>query len=185
MKMKIRLCAIAAVLALAACTSSQQKSAQEEASAAPQQAQDGLIAASVKAKLATIDVDSATAVHVDVARGHVTLSGEVRSASQRADFENASRSINGVTGVTDNTKVNSKLRGARETLGDAALATKVVAALAAQTGVNAASVKVAAHDGTVTLTGAAPSAAIKTTMIETARKTGGVRVVVDRIAIKP
>lgn len=185
MKSEIRLGVLAAVLALAACTSSQQKSAQDEASAAPQQAQDGLIAASVKAKLATIDLDSATAVHVDVARGNVTLSGEVRDRTQRADFENAARSVSGVNGVSDYTKVNPKLRGARESLGDAALAAKVVGALAAQTGVNAAGVKVAAHDGTLTLTGTAPSPAIKTTMLESARKTEGVRVVIDRIEIKP
>ena len=79
----IRICAIAGVLALAACTSSQQKSAQDAASAAPQQASDAILAASVKARLATIDVDSATSVRVEASHGNITLSGDVRSADQR------------------------------------------------------------------------------------------------------
>jgi len=181
----IRFVLIASILALAACTSGQQKQAADAASAAPQQAADAVLAASVKTKLAAIDVDSATSVHIDVAHGNVTLSGDVRDPAQRAVFENAARSVNGVTGVTDNTKINPKLRGARESLGDAALVTKVMGAVAAQTGVNAFGVKAASRDGTVTLYGEVPTQAIKATMLETARKVNGVTSIIDKISIKP
>lgn len=180
----IRITLVAGLLALTACSSSQQKQAQDAASAAPQQASDAVLAASVKTKLAAIDVDSATSVHVDVTNGNVTLRGEVRNPAQRGDFENAARSVGGVNGVTDNTRVNPKLRGARESLGDAALLTKVMGALAAQTGVNAFGVKGVARDGTVTLYGHVSTQAIKTTMLETARKINGVTSIIDKITIK-
>ncbi|MFN2528686.1 MAG: BON domain-containing protein [Candidatus Baltobacteraceae bacterium] len=181
---RIRVAFIASLLALAACTSTQQKQAQDAASAAPQQAADAVLAASVKTKLAAIDVDSATSVHVEVANGNVTLSGDVRNPAQRGVFENAARSVGGVTGVTDNTKINPKLRGARESLGDAALLTKVMGALTAQTGVNAFGVKGVSRDGTVTLYGHVSTQAIKTTMLETARKVNGVTSIIDKITIK-
>ena len=168
---------------LAACSSNAQKSAQDLASAAPQQAQDALIAGSVHAKMVAIDVD-ATAVHVEVDRGHVTLTGEARNDAQRSAFENAARSVGGVTGVTDRVRVNPKLRGARESVGDAALVTRVMGALAAQTGINAFSIKASAHDGALTLTGTVKSQATKAAMLDAARHVNGVRVVTDRIEVR-
>ncbi|GAC1390517.1 MAG: hypothetical protein NVSMB31_07580 [Vulcanimicrobiaceae bacterium] len=179
-----RLVCVVGLMMTAACTSAQQKSAQEVASAAPAQAQDALIAGSVKAKLATVDVDSTTAIHVDVQSGHVTLSGEARDDGKRRAFAQAAQSVNGVTGVTDNLKINAKLRGARESLGDAALATRVMGALAAQAGVNALTVKATAHDGAVVLTGTAPTQAIKSTLLETARNVNGVASLTDHVTLK-
>lgn len=178
-----RLVAGMLVLLLAACGSNAQKSAQDLASAAPQTAQDALIAGSVHAKMVAVDVD-ATAVHVDVDRGHVTLTGEARNDAQRSAFESAARSVNGVTGVTDRLRVNPKLRGARESLGDASLVTRVMGAIAAQTGINAINIKASAHDGAVTLTGTVTSQATKTSMLDAARHTNGVRTVTDRIEVR-
>ena len=178
-----RVAAVVLAGLLAACNSGAQKSAQDLASAAPQQAQDALIAGSVHAKMVAIDVD-ATAVHVDVDHGHVTLTGEARTDAQRSAFESAARSVNGVTGVTDRVRLNSKLRGARESFGDAALVTRVMGAIAAQTGINAVSIKASAHDGAVTLTGTVKSQATKTSMLDTARRVNGVRAVTDRIEVR-
>ena len=173
-----------AMVLLAGCSASSQKSAQDAASAAPQAAQDALLAASVKTKLGTVDVDSTTSVHVDVDHGKVALSGEARTPAQRKQYEDAARSVNGVTSVTDELHVNPKLRGARESLGDAALAAKVMGAIAAQTGVNAVGIKAAAKDGTVTLTGSTDSMTKKTLIVDTARSVNGVAVLVDQITLK-
>ncbi|MDQ6929395.1 MAG: BON domain-containing protein [Candidatus Eremiobacteraeota bacterium] len=184
MIVQIRAAAVTALLLLAACTSAQQKSAQDATSAAPQQAQDAVIATGIKAKLAAIDVDSATAVHVAVDNGNVTLSGEARSRDQRNQFQTAARSVGGVKSVRDTTRVNPNLRGARESLGDAGLAAKVMGAIGAQAGVNAFRIHAAVKDGAVTLTGSVPTAAIKTTVLEAARKVEGVRTITDRLDVK-
>lgn len=81
-------------------------------------------------------------------------------------------------------------QAARKALADprlknALLATRVASAVAAQTGVNAARVKTTARDGIVTLTGSAPTEAVKTTMLQTARGVPGVRRVVDKIEVQP
>lgn len=175
---------VLAIVLLAGCSTGSQKSAQEAASAAPQAAQDALLAASVKTKLGTVDVDSATSVHVQVDHGAVTLSGEARTPAQRQQFEDAARSVSGVANVTDQLTINPKLRGARESLGDAALAAKVMGAIAAQAGVNVVSVKATAKDGTVTLTGSADSMTKKTLIVDTARSVSGVNVLVDHITVK-
>ena len=181
----IRSCAaVAAIVLFAGCSAGSQKQAQQAASAAPQQAQDALLAGAVKGKLATVDVDSAASVSVNVDHGAVTLNGETRTADQRKQYEDAARSVNGVTRVTDNLVVNPKMRGARESLGDAALVAKVMGAIAAQAGVNAMQIHAVAKDGTVTLTGTADSATKKSLIDDTARHVDGVRVLVDRIALK-
>ncbi|MDP9018419.1 MAG: BON domain-containing protein, partial [Candidatus Eremiobacteraeota bacterium] len=62
--------------------------------------------------------------------------------------------------------------------------TRVMAALAAQAGVNALSVKASAHDGVVDLTGTAPTQAIKSTLLETARNVKGVASLTDHVTLK-
>ena len=64
-----------------------------------------------------------------------------------------------------------------------ALEASVHANIVAQTGLNALHVRVAAHGSTVTLTGRAPNAGIKETMLDAARHTSGVATVVDRVAV--
>lgn len=169
---------LAACVALAACSAQQQNQAQ-------QSAQSAGVAAEVHAKLLTIDADSTTAVKVDVSNdGVVTLTGEARDAQQRSAYEAAAASVSGVKRVDDRLRINPGVRGPKETLADAALATKVSANIAAQAGVNVANVKPGVHDGVVTLTGTAPTAAVKETILEAARRTGGVKSVIDRIEVK-
>ena len=170
---------------LTACSEQAQKSAQDAASAAPGTAKDALIAGSIKTKISAIDLDAATSVNVAVSNGRVTLTGEVRNEGERGQFENAARSVEGVTGVSDTTRINPGMHGPKESLGDAGLAAKVAASLAGQTGLNAFHIKTQAHDGIVTLSGALPTQAIKDTALETARHTDGVRSVVDRLTVNP
>ncbi|PZR58561.1 MAG: hypothetical protein DLM50_03530 [Candidatus Meridianibacter frigidus] len=173
---------LAALFMLAACGGSAQKSAQQAASAAPGEAKDALIAATVKTKVSAVDLDATTAVRVDVSDGRVVLTGEAKNEEQRREFENSARSVDGVKGVDDRTRINPHLRGAKETLSDAALTARVAGALAAETGINALAIKPTVHDGVVTLDGHVRSIATKQTMLQTVRGVGGVRSVVDRIA---
>ena len=169
--------AICAAALLSACNAQQQKQAQDSVNSAA-------LAGAVHAKLATIDADSLTAVKVETNGGTVTLSGEVRSAQERAAYDSATGTVNGVTHVVDRLTINPAVRGPRESLGDAALAAKVTANITAQAGINAARIKPSVRDGIVTLSGTVQSAALKATVLQTARKTSGVKSVVDQIEVK-
>ena len=70
-----------------------------------------------------------------------------------------------------------------EKLGDVSLETEVAVSLAAQTGVNALGVKAHARDGVVTLQGHVPSEAVKSVMWSAAKKTHGVKRIVDEIEV--
>ncbi|MDQ2871944.1 MAG: BON domain-containing protein [Candidatus Eremiobacteraeota bacterium] len=168
---------VAAVVALGACSARQQQQTSN-------QAKDGLIAAGVSAKLSAIDLDAASNVHVGVTNGAVTLTGQAHSSAERSQYDAAAKSVDGVTTLTDKLTVNPLVRGAKESLDDAALAAKVAGTLGAQTGVNAFHVKPTVRGGVVTLTGTVGSAATKTTMIESVRKLAGVKRVIDNIEVK-
>jgi len=172
------------VALLAGCTASQQQTAQNLASSAPQQAADVVLAGAIKAKLATIDLDSSTAVSVQVVHGKATLTGRVKSVDTRTAFEKAAKSLAGITAVDDRTRIDPHLHGAGEQVTDAALATAVSANILAQAGVNTFKVKPEVQGGVVTLNGTAPTQEIKTTILEAARKTAGVKAVIDHLAVK-
>ena len=168
-----RVVAAAALLLLGSCSGGAQKNA----------GNDAVIAVGVKANLAGVDVDSATAVDVAVSNGVVTLTGQARDARERIAYTNAARSVDGVTSVVDRLNVNPRLRGLREQTTDAALAARVAAAIAAQAGVNVFTIKTTAHDGVVTLDGSVPTPAIEKTVLDTARGVPGVRRVVAHLRL--
>jgi osmotically-inducible protein OsmY len=144
---------------------------------------DGYLTVAIKSKLVTIDVDSTTAVNVNVERGTVTLTGQARTAAERQAYVRAANSIDGVKSVTDRLTVNPHLSGLREQTADATLAARVSAAIAAQAGINVFHISVKAHRGVVTLDGTVPRESIARTIRETARDVSGVRSVIDRIAV--
>jgi osmotically-inducible protein OsmY len=144
---------------------------------------DAYLAVAVKSKLATIDIDSTTAVDVSVTNGAVTLRGEARTANEREAYISAARSVDGVSSVADHLTVNPHLRGLREQTADAALAGRVSAAIAAQAGVNVLHVAVSARGGIVTLKGAVPRESIARTISDTVRGVPGVKGVIDRIVV--
>jgi hyperosmotically inducible periplasmic protein len=146
-------------------------------------AHDAFIYTAVRGHLVDVDVDSASAVYVAVDHGVVTLSGQARSAVERARYVAAAESVSGVTSVRDDIAVNPQLRGPSETTRDGALAVRIYAALVAQSGVNAFRVTVKVRDGFVTLTGSVPSAAVERTIATTAQGVQGVRGVVNRLTL--
>lgn len=170
------------ILVLAACTacSAQQQNQVQQA------ANLTALTTAVKGKLAVIDPDSTTAVKVTATHdGTVTLTGTARDAAQRKAYDSAAASVNGAKRVVDRLQINPKVNGPKEQFADVALGAKVAANIAAQAGVNAASVKPDVHDGLVTLSGTVPSKSIKETILDAVRKTSGVENVIDRIEVKP
>jgi osmotically-inducible protein OsmY len=172
------LIAAALCAAFAACSAQQQQQTQRSA-------QSTTLAAAVQARLAAVDADAATMVNVDAKDGIVTLTGQAHDAHERSSYAAAAATVPGVKRVVDRLRVNPKARGPREDFADAALATKVNANIAAQAGVNVTRVKTSVRDGVVTLSGTVPAASLKATIVDTVRKTSGVKSVVDRIEVQP
>jgi hyperosmotically inducible periplasmic protein len=160
-----------------ACTAQQQQQTQT-------QAKQASLVPLVIAKLATVDVDAVTAVHVSQNNGEITLSGRARTSDERDRYVDAAKSVDGVTGVRDELAIDPHLHGARETSADAALAVRVSAAIAAQSGINALHVAPSVHDGAVILKGTVSSAALDRVIVDAARGVQGVRTVTDQIVVK-
>jgi hyperosmotically inducible periplasmic protein len=188
MKEFVRL-ALALTIALGACSGQDQKQAQDSArqlaSAAPAVAQNAVVIGSVSAKLATVDVDAVTTVHIAANDGVVTLSGQARSAQERDRYVAAARSVGSVTSIVDELTVNPHLQGIRQQASDAVLATRVGAAIAAQAGINVFSVTPSVRAGIVTLSGVVPSPSIARTIAQSARSVPGVRSVVNEMSVEP
>jgi osmotically-inducible protein OsmY len=145
---------------------------------------DGLLYAAVKARLAGSDIDSTTRISVFVHSGVVTLRGPVPDRDAKARDVALVRGMRGVKVVHDELTIGHLGPSAAQAVGDVALVAAVESSLAAQAGVNVTGVRVRANAGTVTLTGRAPTAAIKSTLVAAAQKTPGVRNVIDRIAVR-
>jgi osmotically-inducible protein OsmY len=174
--------------ALTGCgTSSEEKSSdlvQALQTSAPMlAAEDLLLVAKVRGKLASVDVDTVGNVFVTARAGAVVLRGRARTEPEIAHLSEAASSVTGVKNVSTLLRADPHLRGASEQLSDVALATQVIANLAAQAGVNAFSVRTHAVDGVVTLEGKVPSSAVKSVMWSAAAKTHGVKRVIDKMSI--
>jgi osmotically-inducible protein OsmY len=164
----------AVIAAIAACSPGQQERAKTTAD-------DAIIAAQVRTRLAGIDPATVSLVNVDVNARKVTLTGQVHSEQERTQVDQAVRGISGIAGVTDRLKVNANAPTANEIAADLALQARVQTAIAAQTGVNALKVNVSAHHGVVTLGGTVAAGAVHELVLESARGVPGVVRVIDRM----
>jgi osmotically-inducible protein OsmY len=169
--------ALALVCSLAACTAQQQRTTSNGAN-------DAYLVTAVGAKLASIDVDAVTRVHVAASRGVVTLSGAAHSAAERDRYVDAAKSVNGVNSVRDDITIDPHAEGLRGQAGDAALTARISAAIAGQAGVNAFHVEPSVHQGNVTLKGTVPSQSVHETILQTVRSVPRVKGVVDDITVK-
>ena len=174
------------IAALTACSSDDASKSTDTSTYSPANAfKDTLMVAAIKTRLAGEDLDSAQYVRVIAADGAITLRGAVRSAAQKAKDVALVRGMRGVKSVdADGLSISAARARDAKRVGDVGLAVQVTGAIAAQTGVNALGVHVRAESGTVTLEGNAPTAAVKSTIIAAARGVSGVRIIVDRIAVK-
>ncbi len=145
---------------------------------------DAFIYAGVRARLADVDVNSTSALHVSVDHGVVTLSGVARSIAERDAYVNVTWKVDGVKDVRNQISINPNFRGVRQTARDDALAVRVYGALVGQTGANAFHVTVHAKNGIVTLLGTVPSHSVEQTMVAAAQKVSGVRGVTDELSVR-
>lgn len=168
----------AAALTLAACSAQQQQSASSSAN-------DTYLVTAVGAKIASVDVDAVTRVHVSANHGAVTLTGQALSADERLSYERAARSVNGVTSVRDELTVNPRAEGLRGQASDVALAARISAAIASEAGMNTFHVQPSVRKGNVTLRGKVPTQSVHQTILQTVRGVPGVKNVVDQLHVGP
>ncbi len=161
---------------LVACTAHEQQQTNT-------QVNDAYLVTAVGAKIAAIDVDAITRVHVSASHGVVTLAGQARSAQERLQYDNAAKSVSGVVAVRDRLGINPRAQGLRGQASDAALTARISAAIAGQTGVNALDVQPSVHDGNVTLRGEVKSASVHQTIVTTVRGVPGVKSITDDITV--
>jgi osmotically-inducible protein OsmY len=154
-------------------------------SAAPSFVNDGLIVAQIEGYFLTIDADSALQTKVAAHNGVVRLSGRVKSASVRDRFVARAKTTPYVTRVVATLTIDPHVPSAQGQAADFGLTVAVEANLASQAGVNALPIHVEAHGGVVTLHGNVHTPALRETMVDTTKKTAGVRSVIDRLAIEP
>jgi osmotically-inducible protein OsmY len=160
------------------------KAVQQYATSAPVlAAKDALLVASVAAKLAAVDVDTVTHVRVSAREGIVDLRGSVRSPSEIGRLQSAAKSVTGVKVVRAELRVDPHMVSSKAQAQDLALALRVRANIAAQAGLNALSVQPSAKGDVVALDGSVRSMALKTIVVEAARGTSGVHVVIDRVKV--
>ena len=138
--------AAALALALTACSAQQQQKASTSAN-------DTILVGAVGTKIASIDVDAVTRVHVAANQGVITLTGEALSAQEKQQYEDAAKSVSGVTAVQDELVINPRTEGLRGQTADAALAARISGAIAGQAGVNAFHVQPSVHQVTKYLYG--------------------------------
>jgi osmotically-inducible protein OsmY len=172
------LLSLALAVVVAGCSAQDQRSTSNTAN-------DAYLTAAVGAKLASIDVDAVTRVHVTAAHGVVTLSGQAHNPAERARYIDGAKSVNGVTSVRDNLTINPRAQGLRGQASDAALTARISGAIAGQAGVNAFRVQPSVHEGNVTLQGTVPTQSVHETILQTVRGIPGVKTLSDRIVVKP
>jgi hyperosmotically inducible protein len=153
-------------------------------SAAPAFANDALIVGQIEGSYVTIDPASALHVAVSSHDGVVKLTGKVRSAGVREKFVAAAKKIDNVKGVNASLTIDANLPSTKDQVTDFGLAATVQANIAGQAGVNALSVHVAAHGGTVTLSGTVATSALRSTIVAAAKHAPGVHAVVDTLKIQ-
>lgn len=165
---------------------------------------DAWITVKVKSALAARKDVKAIGTKVDTNNGVVTLRGEVRSLAEKELAGRYAREVEGVIRVDNQLVVKGEERRERKALdyrdegtrgtapgdralnraGDAALAGRVKAALAAHRGTSAFRTNVDAMNGKVVLYGTARSAAEKEQAEKVVRGVEGVRFVDNRIEIQ-
>jgi osmotically-inducible protein OsmY len=119
-------------------------------------------------------------IDVKVADGVATLKGTVDSNTER-DTAVRLASVTGVRVVDDQLKVGSE--GAKATLEDSAITTKVKTEILANTDLRRSDITVMTNNGVVTLTGTVPSQELRRLAVDLARHTGGVTRVEDQMRV--
>jgi hyperosmotically inducible protein len=170
---------IALAAALAGCGGGIQNAPQPGVTQLEHAADDALLTTAVKAKLITVDIDSAASLGVQVAGGVATLTGAVRTPAARVKTVAAAKSVTGIRAVRDELRVDPTVPNVGQRVGDATLAGRISTAIFAQTG--STRVRVDVKNGVVTLHGGITDPTLRAAALDTARNTTGVHRVVDEM----
>lgn len=127
------------------------------------------------------DID-ATDIAVAVKSGVVTLTGFVRSYSQKYQAERTVKRVAGVVGVANDIEVRLPSSSERP---DPEIARDAVAALKSELPYSSENMKVIVKDGWLTLEGSAEWNYQRTRAEDAVRRVRGVRGVINMIALKP
>lgn len=153
---------------------------------------DSVITTKIKAEYAKDKQVSAMRIKVETDdKGVVTLSGNAKSKSESAQAEKLARDTKGVTSVRNDITVvdasgkKSVTENVKETVGDAAITTKIKAEFAKDKQVSAMHIKVETDDkGAVTLSGNAKTMGEANQAVKLARDTKGVTSVRNDILVQ-
>lgn len=146
--------------------------------------EDAALTAKAKAALIADAKAPAANVNVESRDGVVQLNGYVGSEAERIAAEKAVRDVKGVQKVENNLTVRTATRSAEATVDDAAIATRVKAALAQDAQVPANDVVVEVRDGNVQLGGFVKTDAARQRATEIASGVEGVRNVDNRVDVR-
>jgi osmotically-inducible protein OsmY len=127
------------------------------------------------------DID-ATDIAVAVKNGVVTLSGFVRSYSQRWEAERTVKRVNGVTGVANDIEVRLPVFNQRP---DPEIARDAVAAIQSELPYSSEHIRVVVRDGWLTLEGHVEWNYAKDRAERAVRRVRGVKGVTDLITVSP
>ena len=141
---------------------------------------DSRIMSAVQSKYFVDDRLKGRHINVTSSAGVVTLSGEVRDDTERAQALLLARTTDGVARVEDSLTIATAAAPAN---GDDALSAKVESQFSSDTQVKGAAIEVTAKNGVVLLQGTVPTTAAKQRALTLTRGTDGVTQVVDRILV--
>ncbi len=118
-------------------------------------------------------------IHSTVSHGRVTLSGQVRTWTQREDAEHAIRNLAGVRDIVNLIRVDTPL------VEPVAIREAIEQSLERRADREAAHIQVEVHEGTVTLSGEVRSWMEKRAVLGAVGHAPGVQAVDDRLRINP
>lgn len=148
---------------------------------------DKWIALKIRSRLLVKSNVSATSTKVDVADGHVTLTGTADNVAQKELTEAYAKDVDGVKGVNNQMVVKSS-PPAKETMGekmdDASITSQVKYALLTHKSTSALKTKITTTDGVVHISGEAKSDAEKSLVSKLAHDVRGVQSVDNNMTVR-
>jgi len=146
------------------------------------------VTTAVKAKFAADDTVKAYKINVDTKDGVVTLAGTVETPAAKARAVEIAKATNGVSSVVDELTIEAPPTATSgveitDMAVDGAVTTAVKTKFLADPAISGLKIDVDTKGSVVTLTGTVPTEAEKTKAVETARKTDGVKSVVDNLTV--
>jgi hyperosmotically inducible protein len=146
------------------------------------------VTTAVKAKFAADDTVKAYKINVETKDGVVTLLGAVETPAAKERAVELAKATKGVNSVVDELTIEAPTAATSgvemiDAAADGVVTTAVKTKFLADPSISGLKIDVDTKGNVVTLTGTVPTAAERTLAVETARKTDGVKSVVDNLKV--